>query len=412
MLISCDKDDKYIDGNVKTNDRGEIISLPYLWKIPIHADGNWQNYNPSLEDNMVFGENVIIPTTNGPKSRNLTMISSKDGSRIWDWSEWYQPETEGGHFTWNVSFNNSFHWVNGTRRYTIDFESGETIMKDRNSEDRSFYVRVSNIKEDVFLLSDVVDNSYLRSTVFKGNIYNSEYSEYLVLPYSTDSIGVNNRVKGISEVMPYVINGTNYLVIFSTQSYPNWYYDLRLNLYNYDTDEWVYMDVFAAIPKQNNSGPAKIFDDKIYFSAGREILCYNIITGERIWQRDFPHDFTFSGFEISEGIMVANCENQVCYGINPENGVIQWESEGSGTSSNLNNRIMNGVVYFSGGGTPFLYAKNIHTGETLWRLDPFEFEPLDGNWRGDVNLVPGRNGEKGKVIIRSNRYAYCFEAAK
>ena len=212
--------------------------------------------------------------------------------------------------------------------------------------------------------------------------------------------------------MPYVINGTNYLVIFSTQSYPNWYYDLRLNLYNYDTDEWVYMDVFAAIPKQNNSGPAKIFDDKIYFSAGREILCYNIITGERIWQRDFPHDFTFSGFEISEGIMVANCENQVCYGINPENGVIQWESEGSGTSSNLNNRIMNGVVYFSGGGTPFLYAKNIHTGETLWRLDPFEFEPLDGNWRGDVNLVPGRNGEKGKVIIRSNRYAYCFEAAK
>jgi len=410
-LQSCQKKDLAVT-EVQKDNEGAVTALPYLWRIPINAEGDWRNLNYPLYDNMVFGENVIIPTTNGPKSRNLSMISSEDGSRIWDWSDWYQPETEGGSFRWNARDGHLFHWVTGSRRYTIDVRNGNTVMKDRNAALRSFSSRVSNRGCETYMLSDVAENGIITNAVFRGDMKSPEYELLLKLPYSLDTIGENDRVKGAVLVLPFRQNGKEYLVVKSNQSYPGWKYDVRLNLYDLDQEAWVYKDVVAAAPKQNNAGSTKIFNQKLYFSAGRELLCYDILSGARIWQRDFPHDFTFSGFEIAEGIMVANCENQVCYGIHPENGQVVWASEGSGTSSHLQNRIMDGVAYFSGGGPARLYAKDIHTGKTLWKLDAYEYEENNASWQDDVNLVPGKEGEKGKVIVRTRRYAYCFEAAR
>ena len=398
FFACCGKENS--DENVKTNDKGEIISLPYLWKFPLHQhEGNFI-HNPPLFDNMVFDERVLIPTTNSADSRNLTMINSNDGSKLWDWSEWFQPETEGGNVRRKIVSGNYHHWINGTRRYTIDLETGESVLRDRNAEDISFSTRNTSIGSKTFLMSRIDnDEGFSTTALFCSDILNSHFELVLEVPYSSDTIGELNMVQGFDEVLPYINNGNEYLVVLSSQPYLNWNYDIRVNLYDWTDKNWIYTNKISVEPKQNNSGWSMLYNDHLYFSAGREILCYEIMTGKRVWQRDFPHDFTFSGFEISDGIMVANCENAVCYGINPTTGNIIWQSDGSGTASKLNNRIMDGVVYFKGGGPAFFFAKDINTGETLWRLDPYEFETSNAYWTESVSVIPGKDGDKGKVIV-------------
>lgn len=411
-IISCCKDDKKDDKIF--NNLGEIISLPALWRIPINDDGN-VNYNPSLENNMVFDGKVIIPTTESGKARSLTMIDSKDGSILWKWNDWFQPETEGGDFTWNVRHNNNLHWTTGSRRYTINTLTGENIFRHRNLNLFSFSARISNDSDKIYFTSEIkTSDGYIVWPIFSSSIYNSEIQEILRLPFSKDTVGVENRTKSPDWVIPFSIGDKKYLFIVSAQTYPEWYYDQRINLYNVTDSMWVYRDRLAAQPKQNNGGWSKYHDGNFYFTAGKEMFCYEILSGKQLWKREFPHDFTFSGFEISDNIMVANCENESTYGINISNGAILWETAGSGTSSKLNNRIMNGVVYFSGGGPLGIFAKDIVTGKTLWKLDASLYEKETGGafWRKEVNVIPAQNGEKAKIVVCSERFAYCFEAVK
>jgi outer membrane protein assembly factor BamB len=142
------------------------------------------------------------------------------------------------------------------------------------------------------------------------------------------------------------------------------------------------------------------------------LICYNYYTGDLVWEREFPHDFSFSGFEIEDGILVGSCENKILYGIDARLGNILWTSEGAGTNSKLENRILNGIVYFGGGSSGFFHAVDIHSGKTIWKLDPYKYEDNKAFWTWSVNVVPGNDGEKGRVIIQNALHAYCFEAVK
>ncbi len=410
-LLSCCKDDNKKENTI-LNNRGEITFLPYLWKYQINVDGKI-NHNPELRNNMVFGGNVIIPTTENSKSRFLTCLNSVNGQKQWQWNDWYQPLTEGGDFTWDVRHNNHLHWTTGSRRYTIDLATGENVFRHRNEDLFSFSSRFSSDQDEIYFNSQInTDDGFIVYPIFKSNIYNSEIKEVLRIPFSKDTLGVENRTKSPDWITPISFDGKKYLFIISAQAYPEWYYDQRVNLYNLTDNKWIYRDKIAAIPKQNNGGWSKLIGNKFYFTAGREMFSYDVFTGTQIWKREFPHDFTFSGFEIFENIIVANCENGRTYGLNLLNGTIIWETEGSGTSSKLQNRIMNGIAYFVGGGPIYVYAKDIKTGKTIWKLDPLLFEKDEGGaiWRKEINVIPAQNGEKPKIVICSQRYAYCFEA--
>ena len=128
---SCNKDDPHFFGEA-TNDQGEIIFLPYQWKIPLHEDGNWQSHSLSVVGNNVMGSGKILILTNeNSTSRYLTLVSVATGDVLWKWNEWYQPETEWFYGQYNIVYDNEIHWVNGTRHYWVDLENGQTIKKFR-----------------------------------------------------------------------------------------------------------------------------------------------------------------------------------------------------------------------------------------------------------------------------------------
>lgn len=412
FLGSCQKSD---DGT-KTNSKGEIEYINYLWKIPIHLDGHdGDRFNTMFGYNMSFGNNVLVSTTNSDDSRNISLVNSETGEIEWNWSEFYQPVSESVSGSRATTDGKFYRWVSGTRHYAIELENGQSALRWRDEPNSSMDSKQTYIEsKDLLLLYKTTTNSDGTKShkLFSTSLLGEDYSPFLELPYDANQAGEDNRVKGIERATHYVHEGKDYLVIHSSQPSPNWFYDSRINLYNMTDNEWVYRDVIAAEAKQSNGGPSKVYNDMYYFTAGKEMFCYDIMSGEQLWTREFPHNFTFSGFEIAENIMIANCENQICYGIDIDNGNIKWNSEGSGTSSQLQSRVMNGVAYFDGGGPAFLFAKDIHTGETLWRLDAHLYENNRPSWHNTLNLVPGKDGEKGKIIVTNDTHLYCFEAAK
>ena len=414
LVFSCTKKD---DANIVTNDRGEIEYLSYNWKVPLHFDGfEGPRYNPSFGFNMEIGGDVLINTTNSEESRGISKVHSETGEILWTWSDMFQPKTEDVSLSLPMTDGNVYSWVRGTRHYTIDLETGESILRWRDPEGLSFGSRSVSFpfdRESAYYVNTLRNADGIKSAkLFRKNLLSSNYSVFLEAPYDTTLISDNKSVHSIFYPDYFKDENLEYIVCTGAQPYSDFTSSITLNLYCITTQEWIYSMEPITEAKQNNNGSLKVYDDKCYVTAGKEMFCYDILSGEQIWKRDYSHDFTFSGFDIADDILVANCENQICYGINIETGAIKWESEGSGTSSLLRTRIMNGIVYFAGGGPAYLFAKDIQTGETIWRLDPLLYENNNGIWKSSLNVVPGKNGEPGKVIAVNSAFAYCFDAAR
>ena len=172
----------------------------------------------------------------------------------------------------------------------------------------------------------------------------------------------------------------------------------------------MYDRILLTQPLQNTSvyHIPVIYDDKIYLNVGRELGCYNLWTGQKIWQRKFPLDFLFSGFIVEDDMMIANCETGVLYCLQASNGGIIHEVKTAGTSSRL--RYLNGVVYLSGGSTGKIHAFDTEEGKMVWELDPESYDDGSGDFKPDIYVSQGKNGEKGKVIVCTHAAAYCLEA--
>ena len=407
-IVSCCKDEKGENISI-SNNRGEITFLPYLWRIDLHKN-NQINNAPFIQGNTVFGQNVMIMTTESNEKRFLTLLDSKNGSKLWDWSDFYQPLTEGADLSSFLSIENKLHWITGSRHYWIDILNGTTSNKKRRST--SFKGAITNLGKKYYTLGQPTDTleNFQTSVVYEGDFDSGNLKRVLVPNFNGNQI--ENRLGEATSVIPLIRNFDTLLLTAYQDIFPNYEFVSYLGLYNLTKKKWIYDKV--ALNEKSQKGvlyqPMEISGEKVVITVGNDILCFNYLNGEKLWQRSFLSDFSFSGFEISNGFIIANCEDSKIYGIDLNNGSIIWTSSGSGTSSNLKNRILNGYVYFSGGGPNNIFAINIQTGKTHWKLDPLLYEKNDGYWKGDILVVPGIGNEKPKVIVCSNKYAYCFEA--
>jgi outer membrane protein assembly factor BamB len=220
------------------------------------------------------------------------------------------------------------------------------------------------------------------------------------------------RIGRVSFSKPFIRDRDTFVSLTYQQIHKDIKFSSYLGLYNDTQDEWIYdsiqlnkPDIWGVV-----SGPIKIYNDKVYINQDRNILCHDLMTGELIWKRSFPKDFLFSGFIVKEGVVVANCENSVLYGLDASTGKTLWEGMGAGTSNPLNDRYLNGIVYFSGGSTNRIHAVDIHTGETVWLLEASKYDEDVDEFKPDIYVVPQEEGEEGKVIIFTPLDAYCLPA--
>jgi outer membrane protein assembly factor BamB len=96
----------------------------------------------------------------------------------------------------------------------------------------------------------------------------------------------------------------------------------------YDTElrEWLWDRKHIAPPERYNSlyFAPEIFNNKIYAAIDCSIVCHDLSTGEQLWKRDFTNDFTFSGFIIEDGRLIANNEDLFTVCLDAETGAELW----------------------------------------------------------------------------------------
>jgi outer membrane protein assembly factor BamB len=408
VIVACSKDDPSL---FQTDNNGVIISQSYLWKSSLHEDNTFHS-NGYVEFPVIYDDNIVVPTTDSDGKQFLSMINTNDGETKWKWNDVFTESSGGDLNLYSLyKYNNLLTWQVGGRSYCVNLNNGSTEWKlQRNN---TFKSKLSGNNNTYYSLGNTDKYpDYSLKLGYKGNLETGEIEEFLEPDFSFE-YSIGTRMCDVTEIAPYEIDGINHLVVVYQElaSDTIWNFQSFLGLYNEETNEWVYDRKVMNEPNLNgvSLAPPVIYDNKFYANIGHEMVCHDITTGEQLWKREFTQDFMFSGFIIEEDIIIANNENLTLYGLNPDTGYDLWTGEGAGTCSRMS--YMNGIVYFVGGGDSDLHAVDISNGETVWRIDAKKLEGSDALFKTNaVYVIPGKNGDKGKVIALTHMYAYCFEA--
>jgi outer membrane protein assembly factor BamB len=391
----------------QTDENGVVISKAFLWEKTLYGGGA-SITNSSFKDPIIFNGNIGIPTI-GDGKRYFTMINPETSETIWQWSDIFNPETEEIDISYYHQYNNLLTYQYGGRSYCIDLNNGSTHWKIQREQ--SFDGRISGLDNVYFTFgnAETLYSEYDEWVCYKGNMETGEIEEFLVPDFTINIIAPGNRIGNVTNVLPYMYNGVQYLTVIWQEPFATYDWQSYLGLYNYETNEWVYKKKIMNEPNINGVllAPPVIYNKRIYADIGKEIVCHDLATGEQLWSRQFTQDFMFSGFIIVEDKLIGSNENETLYCLNPDNGNIIWQTEGSGTSSRLS--YLNGIVYFAGGADGKLHAVDISNGKTVWLL---EGKYLDDSYfkTNAIYVFPAEGNKAAKVIALTHQHAYCFEA--
>lgn len=411
LAASCSKEKT---PDVQTDENGVVIAKPILWKTYRHASAvvvnNYTDYP------IYYSGNIVIHTTNGDNSRRLTMLNSDNGEIIWHWDDHVFPQSTARFIDISYYFQKDhlLTWQLGGRSYCVNLNNGSTHWKHRR--DKSYNVRITGFGNTYFIFGDSESSyhEYTESVAYKGDLQTGDISEYIIPNFSISVVAPGNRIGDVTDINPYSANGVQYLAVVwqePTNAVNDW--QTFLGLYNTSDNSWVYEKTPMNNPVASGVlfGKSIIYQNKIYANVGSKIVCHDILTGQKLWDRQFASDFSFSGFIIEEDKIIANCEDAYTYCLNPQTGEQLWRTQSAGTSSKIS--YLNGVVYFAGGSTGRLHAIEVATGKMLWSINVDRLGEKGGAFRTNgVYVLPASGGKPAKVIALSGLYAYCFEVAK
>ena len=339
------------------------------------------------------------------------MLSSATGEVLWEWNDLFE---EDKYFDVARQYQHNEHlaFKQGTRFYVLDLSNGTTLQKKDESYDAG---GMSGMDETFFIAGNSLADL---SIPFVGSIYSGDINgakNYLLFTpaYSYEHVSINNITGFVTGITAFRDEQNDVLLAYGFADALPEGGDIYAGVYNYTQRRSVVekQPLALGVPSYGSGTPI-IYENKVYFSPDRSIICLDLYTGRRLWKRDFPEGFTFSGFIVAEGKIIANNEDTYLYALDPETGNQLWKEKSSGTSSKMSH--LNGVVYFTGGGDGLLHAVDIETGKHLWRLRSPDLEVNSGAWfKARVSVLPPENeGERGKVIVSSYLSAFCYEAAR
>jgi outer membrane protein assembly factor BamB len=355
----------------------------------------------------VYNDNIVVPTTNGDNIRQLSMLNSKDGKILWKWNDLFEEGTEYMDIAFHYQYKNLLAYQYGSRSYCINLDNGSTQWRIRR--DKRFDVRIDPFGQHYFIYTSVTNSDgYDEQIAFKGDLQNGSISEFLTANFTYEHPDCVRGVLSVTQVPEH----DNLLLVSYAENLPDWIAQSYFGLYDTDLKEWVWDKVLIAPPALGKClyYAPKIVNGKVYAEISNSIVCHDLNTGKQLWKRDFINDFTFSGFIIEDGRLIANNEDLFTICLDPETGNELWRVNTSGTCGKMS--YLNGIVYFVGGSVPRLFAIEASTGKILWRIDAERLGEGYGAWfrPNAVYVLPAKNDQPAKVIALSDLYAYCFEA--
>ena len=274
---------------------------------------------------------------------------------------------------------------------------------------------MGGLGENYFIAGNFLLNQegLYEGAVFAGNII-EQTSKLLISPeFTGNHPGASQEVGVVGSVVPFKDKNDDILLVYDYSDTQEQGANTYMGLYNYSKQELIYDSKPLALGIDSyGSGVPIIYQYRVYYAPGRNIVCLDLYSGEEMWRKTFEEGFTFSGFILVEDKVIANNEDTYLYALDPRTGKELWKEKSSGTSSPMS--YLNGVIYFVGGGDGLFHAVEVETGKHLWRLQSPDLEDSNGAWfKSDVRVVPpSEESKKGRVLVSSYLSAFSYEAAR
>jgi len=370
--------------------------LKLVWKTKLYTSESGQV--TGRFPNVLYNNKIYITMAQVAEyETKLVGLDIQTGKQLWEWKDFFL-EKEEGDFRSAVQFENKIVFAWGGRHYCINAETGKTVWRNKVNTSTSFIMSAIGNK---YLFNAVSFNSVLgiyTSALYMGNIETGQIEEI----YRPD------QEKTLISPTPFITSSGEILIsmVEGKRLGKEWPSEIQhfIVLFNLTKNKVIYSKEIES-PQLLGAGfrAPVVNDGKVYTDIGKGIVCCDLETGTQLWSKSFNGDFLFSNFIVNDGFLYTNCENGYRYKLDANTGFVKWQELNTGTCTPI--FMMNGVLYYIGGGDGKLYAVDAASGSIIWK----ESAPMDKN-QGFSSVTP--TGANGRIYCCDHFYAYCFEAAR
>jgi outer membrane protein assembly factor BamB len=417
LFSQCSKDKDRPDKLIIEN--GVIVSQPWLWSISL-TEHDFSEAN--LEQTICFNGGILMGAENSEGNEYLLFVDLNTGQKIWKTN--YYIESDFFQLQEAYQYDNILIERENNTLFSLNLATGKyEWIKELND---NAYGWLTGIDSLFFLFKEIPYPSKLKYKVFAAFYANISdgVEQPLVIPNLAElpePDSLKTYIIGwFRFIQPYkdTRSGNIMLLCYYTKNYAlasseEMESQSYLGLYNFSDRNWVYEGIKLGKFNSLEGFTPTIIGDKFYHTLSEGVCeCRDLNIGKVIWRQERNHQYSYKGFVIADGKMIVmdNLGRKlIALDINSGNEV--WSTEVGGSPSLMS--VLNGVVYFVSGGNSDLYAVEISTGKILWKIcSPDEKIDMYDSFKDECKLIPGKDGEKGKIIVSSFTHAYCYEAAR
>ena len=401
LLLGCKKE------NIERDETGAIVKKPHIWKKPL-TENQWIWSGPVQ---VPIFEEKFITATHFEANAKLAALNIFTGETEWEWDDYLGIDLDTAFLSlkWPYFYQNLLIFQKGSRSYCIDLASGQTVWKIQ--DDQSFQTFITGTGQE-FLSSGTegydtmgyeVEYDFV-GDIFSGDKYPISPPEFEIIPDNPAQIAIRSNGGNLFEA-----NGKQYFLSAYAKFAENWTIFPFLGLYNRTDDKWEYAEKQILQKHWTHfvSNFPIISEDVVVTSVGNHICVNDLWTGDSSWAYDCKGNFDSGAVMVHEGRIYAMAEAKALFCFDLHTGVVIWKQDydGFGTTSKLSQ--LNGVLYFSSGGSGTLMAVDMADGKILWNIE----SPDSENFK-EVAVYAGNGGEKPLILTATYQNAYCFEAVR
>lgn len=353
FFISCDK----------KNEHSETSEYLEWYLQLVENEEEFRSSDLLLNDNILF-----IPMSVGPSPRRAVLkavdINSKEV--LWTWDEHYVEYGANSFCKSGYTYQNIVCICSNNVISAVDINTGKTVWHNRN--EYSGLIGIRGYKEHIFRQTKSDNND--RLGIEYANIKTGNWEELIVYE-KKDSFFLYG-----STVTPFERNGEVYITFIHSKltTGPNRVYFSWLNLYNINQRKMVWTsDTIRGESGFPFATPGLIptIDGEMVSFGDRSIFTYNLLTGEKIWDKYYGNSFAlFSNLTAYEGNVYGNNESLFMVGHEMKTGMRLFNVETGGTASKI--VADDGKLYLSAvttSGPNRLIVLDSHSGKLLFEVE-------------------------------------------
>ena len=317
LIIGCQKE-KIVERPTDNNPPLVEKDVNVIWQTPINTDKSiLSSIEPIITDN-----GIIVSAYNWEDNEVVRKFDLSNGQMIWEWSD-YININPGQKLRGVQSILISNDILVGSSQqdhYGINTITGlsewSTLIDHRDQF-------ISSFESTYFHTMSYGNNSISDSSTLNiCNVFNGVCQE--VIKFKKDG-NFDPHIYGTA-TFKNTINDT--IVIFQNRAYNRALNEIKVNYHCYNITqkrmEWEHLD--AEIWDNSNIRAPLIDGDYCYFVGLASAYCFNIHTGEKIWQYDHDVAWQLSNYLIHENNFIIKDDQSNLLAINKNSGQLRWKN--------------------------------------------------------------------------------------